>query len=212
MLTLYSDRGSERDGMLRSQLEARDIRDPRVLAAMRAVPRHRFLPEASAAVAYQDHPVPLGPGQTLSQPYIVAYMAQALGLTGGERVLEVGSGCGYFCAVLSLLAGEVFGIELDAGLAENSALRLEQLGCPNIRILCGDGAKGWPGQGLFDAVVLSCAAPALPPPLWEQLRLGGQALFPQDSGPGRQDLVLLTKMASESRAQNLLPVAFVPLR
>jgi protein-L-isoaspartate(D-aspartate) O-methyltransferase len=212
MLMRSQDRSEERDAMVRTQLEARDIRDPRVLAAMRAVPRHSFLPESSQALAYEDHPLPLGPGQTISQPYIVAFMAQALKLGGGERVLEVGSGCGYFCAVLSLLAGEVYGIELDPSLAERSTRRLDQLGFSHVSVRCGDGAQGWRAQSPFDAVLLSCAAPELPAPLWEQLRPDGLALFPQDTGPGRQELVLVRRTEAGPRSISLLPVAFVPLR
>jgi len=212
MLTFFDERAAEREAMVRFQMEARDIRDPRVLRTLRAVPRHLFVPQASQVLAYEDHPLPLGPGQTISQPYIVAFMAQALGLEGGERVLEIGSGCGYFCAVLSLLAAEVFGIELDAGLAERSALHLQRLACANVHIRCGDGALGWAEEGPFDAVTLSCSAPELPEPLWDQLRTGGRALFPQNMGPGRQDLVLQIKTDAGAQTQSLLPVAFVPLR
>jgi len=212
MLTFQEERAAEREAMVRTQLEGRDIRDPKVLAALRAVPRHRFVPGAALALAYGDHPLPLGPGQTISQPYIVAFMAQALGLEGGERVLEVGSGCGYGCAVLSLLAGEVCGLELDPGLAGSSARRLEDLGCGNVRVRCGDGALGWPEGGPFDAVLLSCAAAELPAPLWAQLGPGGRALFPRDAGMGHQDLVLLTRTPEGRCEQNLLAVAFVPLR
>ena len=207
----FEERAAERDAMLRFQLEARDIQDPKVLDAMRRVPRHAFVPAAWQPQAYEDHPLPLGPGQTISQPYIVAFMAQALALDGSERVLEVGSGCGYGCAVLSLLAREVCGIELDTPLAERSALTLESLGCANVQVRAGDGALGWPGAP-FDALLLSCAAPVLPEALWNQLRAGGRALFPQDAGLGFQNLVLLTKTAGGPERRSLLPVAFVPLR
>ena len=208
---LIDDRALEREAMVSTQLQARDIRDPRVLAAMRSVPRHLFAPEQHQNLAYGDHPLPLGPGRTLSQPYIVAFMAQALGLNPTEKVLEVGSGCGYACAVLSGVAGQVFGIELDLQLAEASILRLGQLGYLNIQIQRGDGALGWPEQGPFDAVILSCAAPRLPERLWEQLRPGGRALFPQESGGGRQELVLVHKTAAGPLTSRLLGVAFVPL-
>lgn len=200
-----------RAAMVREQIEARKVRDSRVLAAMGAVPRHRFVPEALRSEAYEDRPLPLGPGRTLSQPYIVAFMAEALRLQGGERILEVGSGSGYLLAVLSHLGAEALGVELDPGLAGQSLRTLQDLGCSGVQVRCGDGAQGWPEAAPFDAVLLSCAAEELPRALWDQLRPGGLAQFPQERGGWGQDLVLLRKSDPVER-QVLLPVAFVPLR
>lgn len=199
-----------RRAMVRDQIVARGVADPRVLAAMETVERHRFVARGQWAEAYDDRPLPIGPMQTISQPYIVAYMAEALRLQAHERVLEVGSGCGYFAAVLGQLAREVCGVELVPELAAASAVRLRDLGCGNVRIRCGDGAAGWPERAPFDAIVLSCAAPALPAALWEQLAADGRALLPETRGWPGQQLVLHRRGGTES--VELLPVAFVPLR
>lgn len=198
--------------MVSLQIQARGVADARVLAALSAVPRHRFLPAHQHAQAYDDHPLPIGPGQTISQPYIVAFMAEALGLRGYERVLEVGSGCGYFAAVLSLLAKDVCGIELDPGLSESSQRLLQELGYGNVRIRCGDGAEGWAERAPFDAIVLSCAADWLPQALWGQLAEEGVALLPESRGWGGQQLVLHRKHDGKTTVEELLSVAFVPLR
>jgi protein-L-isoaspartate(D-aspartate) O-methyltransferase len=198
--------------MVRQQIQARGITDARVLAAMAAVPRHLFISAQQRSLAYGDHPLPIGPGQTISQPYIVAFMAEALGLRGFERVLEVGSGCGYFAAVLALLVKDVCGVELDPGLAEDSQRRLEGLGYDNVRIRCGDGAEGWPERAPFDAIVLSCAADALPAALSTQLAADGVAMFPENRGWGAQQLVRQRRRDGQTILEDLLPVAFVPLR
>lgn len=203
---------AEREAMVRDQVAARGVQDARVLAAMVAVPRHRFLPPGLQAQAHDDRPLPLGPGQTISQPYIVAYMAEALGLRGHERVLEVGSGCGYFAAVLALLAKDVCGIELDPALAAGSQRTLDELGCTNVRIRAGDGAGGWPERAPFDAIVLSCAAAELPPDLWGQLAEDGVALLPEGIAWGGQQLVLHHRRSGRTWREELLAVAFVPLR
>jgi protein-L-isoaspartate(D-aspartate) O-methyltransferase len=202
----------EREAMVTRQIEARGVTDPRVLAAMRAVPRHLFVDARQRSLAYEDHPLPIGPGQTLSQPYIVAFMAEALGLRGFERVLEVGSGCGYFAAVLSLLVKDVCGIELDPALAEASRRLLERTGCDNVRIHAGDGAEGWPERAPFDAIVLSCAAAGLPPALWAQLAGDGVVVLPEARDWGPQQLVRLRRRDGAVTTEELLPVAFVPLR
>lgn len=198
--------------MVRDQIAARGVHNPRVLAAMAAVPRERFLPAGLQDQAYGDRPLPLGPGQTLSQPYIVAFMAEALGLRGHERVLEVGSGCGYFAAVLALLAKDVCGVELDPALAAASRQTLEALGHANVRIRAGDGAAGWPERAPFDAIVLSCAATELPAGLWGQLAEGGAALLPEGTAWGSQRLVLQRRREGRTLREELLAVAFVPLR
>jgi protein-L-isoaspartate(D-aspartate) O-methyltransferase len=206
------DEVQARARMVSEQIAARGVTDPRVLAAMASVPRHRFAPEDLAGQAHADYPLPIGLGQTLSQPYIVAYMAEALGLGGSERVLEVGSGSGYMAAVLSRLAAEVFGIELEPVLAARSSALLAELGCANVRVRAGDGASGWPEEAPFDAILLSCAAEEVPPPLLEQLAPGGRLLLPLAAGPFSQQLVLFTRRETGLVGLPLLPVVFVPLR
>ena len=198
--------------MVAEQLEARGIRSPRVLHAMRTVPRHRFVPEPYRARAHHDGPLPIGRGQTISQPYIVAYMAEALELQGGERVLEVGSGSGYAAAVLSLLAAEVYGIELEAELHERSVATLEELGYRNVHLRHGDGFLGWPERAPFDAILMSCAAEEIPGPLWDQLKEGGRFLYPRGPAGGYQEIVLVTRTAQGPVVKVLLPVRFVPMR
>ena len=205
-------RGAEREAMVRDQLAARGVRDPRVLDAMRTVPRHRFVPEALQAQAYSDSPLPIGRGQTISQPYIVAFMAEALGLRGGERVLEVGSGSGYAAAVLSLLAAEVYGIELEQELYDRSLVPIRELGYANVHLRAGDGFRGWPDEAPFDAIILSCAAETIPPPLWEQLAEGGRLIYPEGPAGGFQELVLVVKTREGRREVRLVPVRFVPMR
>ena len=202
----------DREAMVRQQIEARGVRDPRVLEAMRAVPRHRFVPEELLPQAHCDWPLPIGAGQTISQPYIVAAMAEALELTGAERVLEVGSGSGYMAAVLSALAREVYGMDLEPGLCRRAERMLAQLGCANVQIRCGDGAGGWPEQAPFQAIVLSCAATAIPGPLWEQLEEGGRMILPLGAQGYGQDLVLVRKTQGRQEHTSLMAVSFVPLR
>jgi len=201
-----------REEMVRDQIEARGVRDPRVLAAMRGVPRHRFVPGRLYAQAHADHPLPIGAGQTISQPYIVAAMAEALDLTGSERVLEVGSGSGYMAAVLSALCRDVYAVELEPELAERAALTLEDLGCANVRMTCGDGSLGWPEHAPFDAILLSCAAARIPPALWEQLAQGGRIILPMGPPGATQELILARKTPGGSEVRRLMAVVFVPLR
>lgn len=198
--------------MIEQQLVARGIQDARVLDAMRRVPRHEFVPERMRAMAYDDGPLPIGRGQTISQPYIVAYMAEALELRGRERVLEVGSGSGYAAAVLSLLAADVYGIELEGELHERSVATLERLGYRNVHLRHGDGFRGWPEAAPFDAILMSCATPEIPPPLWAQLREGGRFLYPRGFAGGIQDLVLVTRTPAGPVERRLAPVLFVPMR
>ena len=204
--------GAAREGMVREQIEARGVRDPRVLAAMRGVPRHLFVPGRLAAEAHADRPLPIGGGQTISQPYIVAAMAEALQLTGSERVLEVGSGSGYMAAVLSALCLEVLAVELEPDLAQRAALTLDRLGCANVRMRCGDGSLGWPEHAPFDAILVSCATPVIPPPLWEQLAEGGRIILPMGPAGATQELILARKTAGGSQLSRLGAVIFVPLR
>ena len=198
--------------MVRGQIEARGVRDPRVLEALRRVPRHRFVPEPLQAQAYGDHPLPIGQGQTISQPYIVAFMAEALRLRATDRVLEVGSGSGYAAAVLSQICAEVFGIELEPELQTRSAALVQALGYGNVRLRCGNGFHGWPEAAPFDAVLLSCAALEVPGPLWKQLKPGGRLLYPKGPEGGDQELVLVTKTPQGPRTVRLQAVRFVPMR
>ena len=203
---------AERKRMVATQIEARGIKDPRVLAAMAAVPRHRFVADGLRRQAYGDAPLPIGRGQTISQPYIVALMAEALQLKGHEKVLEVGSGSGYAAAVVARLAGQVFGIELEPELNDRAERTLQALGTPNVRLRCGDGFGGWPEEAPFDAILLSCAAPAVPAPLLQQLRPGGVLLMPEGGAGAVQTLARFRKAPAGLVREALIPVRFVPLR
>ena len=203
------ERSREREAMVATQILARGIRDERTLAALRKVRRHLFVPAALAARAYDDHPLPIGHGQTISQPYVVAFMTEALGLRGGEKVLEVGTGCGYQAAVLAEVASTVFTIEILAPLADEAAERLRRLGHANVRVRAGDGALGWPEEAPFDAIVVTAAAPRVPEPLRAQLRDGGRLILPL--GDEAQELVLVTRHAGRFEERRVLPVRFVPM-
>lgn len=202
---------SARKAMVLEQIRSRGVRDERVLDAMARVPRHRFLPEALWPEAYEDHPLPIGPGQTISQPYIVAFMAEALEMRGTERVLEIGSGSGYAAAALSRLAREVHGLELEATLVARSQKTLRDLGYANVHLHQGDGRLGLPQEAPFEAIVLSCSAPEIPEPLWEQLAADGRILLPLGRPGWGQELVLATQVGGQRRWRPLLTVAFVPL-
>lgn len=195
--------------MLARDIAARDIRDPRVLRAMRVVPRHKFVPEAYQHDAYEDYPLPIGYDQTISQPYIVAYMSQALELKGNEKVLEIGTGSGYQAAVLCELAAEVFSIEIVEPLCRAADDLLENLGYRNVHVLCGDGYLGWPEHAPFDAVILTAAPAEIPTPLLEQLAEGGRMILPL--GSHSQTLVLIRKRKGQIIQEHLLPVRFVPM-
>jgi len=179
--------------MVQEQLASRGIKDPRVLAAMAKVPRHLFLDEELRDQAHDDHPLPIGEGQTISQPYMVALMAEALGLKGEERVLEVGTGSGYEAAVLAELCAQVFSIERMKELAARARAVLADLGYRNVSILVDDGTLGWEEHAPYDAVVVSAAAPRIPLPLLEQLRLGGCLVLPM----GEEELQTLVRIWKE---------------
>jgi protein-L-isoaspartate(D-aspartate) O-methyltransferase len=204
-----TDPARAREAMVVSQIEGRDVRDPRTLAAMRKVPRHLFVPPALAAEAYADHPLPIGHSQTISQPYIVAFMTEALGLRGGEKVLEVGTGSGYQAAVLAEIADRVYTIEIVAPLAEEARARLAALGYRNVEVRAGDGYQGWPEQAPFDAVIVTAAAPRIPQPLKEQLKDGGRLVIPV--GEEYQELMVVTRRGSDYVEKRVLAVRFVPM-
>jgi protein-L-isoaspartate(D-aspartate) O-methyltransferase len=198
-----------RDEMVAVQIESRGIKDARVLAAMRRVPRHLFVPPEFRGRAYDDEPLPIGDGQTISQPYIVAYMTEALSLQGQESVLEIGTGSGYQTAVLAELAREIHTVELVAGLSLRAQSLLEELGYANIRFRVGDGTFGWAEHSPYDAIIVTAAAPTMPAPLEVQLGDGGRMIIPV--GSGFQELVLVRREKSGFSRAGLLPVRFVPL-
>ena len=199
----------ERKWMVERQLAGRDIVDQKVLGVMRRVPRHLFVPERYREYAYADQPLPIGEGQTISQPYIVAYMTQALGLEGEDRVLEIGTGSGYQAAVLAKLVAEVYSIEIVPTLGERARRLLEELGYGNVRVRVGDGYLGWPEAAPFDAIIVTAAPDHIPEPLVEQLAEGGALVLPV--GDDNQELVRLIKGEEGNVVESLLPVRFVPL-
>lgn len=201
---------NERSAMVRLQLEQRGIQDARVLDAMARVPRHLFVPAEARDQAYGDHALPITEGQTISQPYVVALMAQALALCPGERVLEIGAGSGYAAAVLSLLAGEVYAIERHPTLAESAARRLRELGYTNVHIVASDGTEGLPEYAPFDGIMVSAAAPWVPLPLREQLGEGGRLVIPV-GGRQAQMMLRLTRTNHQIQTERLGEVRFVPL-
>lgn len=203
-----ADRAAERHRMVELQLAARDITDDRVLDAMRRVPRHEFVPPAVAPEAYSDQPLPIGHGATISQPYIVAFMAQALRLAPGDRVLEVGTGSGYAAAVLAEIVDDVTTIECTVPLAEEARSRLARYG-DRVRVLVGDGSVGAPEGAPYDAIVVTAAAPTIPPPLLDQLAPGGRLVVPV--GRGVESLVRVTRTPTGDAREELLAVRFVPL-
>lgn len=197
--------------MVRNQIAARGIADARVLAAMERVPRHLFVDEALWGEAYEDHPLPIGYGQTISQPYIVALMTSLLGLTAGGRALEVGTGCGYQAAVLAELSGEVHTIEYRPELAARAAATLASLGYGAVHVHVGDGSLGCPFAAPFDAILVAAAAPRVPPPLLAQLSDGGRLVIPVGER-GAQSLEVWEKAGEALTCQISIPVAFVPLK
>ena len=198
-----------RERMVADQIERRGVRDPQVIAAMRQVPRHLFVPKALRGMSYSDRPLPIGEGQTISQPYVVALMTELLAPTGEEKVLEIGTGSGYHAAVLSRVVGEVYTLEIVPGLGSRAARLLEGLGYDNVHVRIGDGYHGWPDEEPFDAMVLTAAPEEVPPPLIDQLRLGGKIVVPL--GGDDQELIVLTKGEQGLRRQRITPVRFVPM-
>jgi len=207
------DFASRRARMVEEQIRARGVTDPEVLRAMRLVPRHAFVPGALVPHAYEDRPLAIGHGQTISQPYIVAYMTKHLALTNRSRVLEVGTGCGYQTAVLATLAREVFSIEIVPPLAEAARERLERLGHRNVHLRTGDGARGWPEEAPFDAIIVACSAPEIPRALKDQLAPQGRLICPVGTRSAEgQDLIVAAKDREGRIVEwSLIPVRFVPL-
>jgi protein-L-isoaspartate(D-aspartate) O-methyltransferase len=201
-----------RHAMIERQLVARGIRDPRVLAAMRAVPRERFVPAGAVECAYDDGPLPIGAGQTISQPYVVAYMLEAVGPEPTDRALEIGTGSGYSAAVLASIVAEVFTVERLPALAESAARRLARLDFDTVRVRCGDGTLGWPEQAPYDVIVVTAGGPGVPPALLAQLAAGGRLVMPVGDDPRAQRLVRVRRRTDGTPIHEWLePVAFVPL-
>jgi protein-L-isoaspartate(D-aspartate) O-methyltransferase len=203
----------ERRQMVDEQLAApgRDIKNRRVLDAMATVPRHEFVPKAEWKFAYWDEPLPIGYGQTISQPFIVAFMTEQLDPKPTDRVLEIGTGSGYQAAVLSRLVAKVYTIEIIEPLAKRAEADLKRLGYDNVKVLAGDGYQGWPAHAPFDAVIVTCAPDHIPQPLIEQLRDGGRMIIPVGALENQQ-LYLLQKHGTKIEQQAVLPVRFVPMK
>jgi protein-L-isoaspartate(D-aspartate) O-methyltransferase len=204
---------AERKQMVEEQLAApgRDIKNRRVLDAMAAVPRHEFVPKAVWKSAYWDEPLPIGYGQTISQPFIVAFMTEQLDPKPTDKVLEIGTGSGYQAAVLSRLVAEVYTIEIIEPLAKRAEADLKRLGYNNVKVITGDGYQGWPDHAPFDAIIVTCAPEHIPQPLVEQLRDGGRMIIPVGA-PENQQLYLLQKRGAKVEQQAVLPVRFVPMK
>jgi len=200
----------ERRRMVDEQIVGRGIKDERVLAAMRRVPRHEFLPEAIRSMAYADNALPIGEGQTMSQPYMVAIMTELLGLTGTERVLEIGTGSGYQAAILAELCSKVYTVERIKTIAEKARAALDRLGCRNVAIKVYDGTYGWKEMAPFDAIMVTAGAPEIPAMLVEQLKDGGRMVIPVGERFG-QSLLKVVKTAEGTVTQRSIPCVFVPL-
>lgn len=215
---IFLSRGQELDiyaqkrrQMVAEQLAGRDISDRRVLEVMGRVPRHLFVPPPYRDQAYEDYPLPIEEGQTISQPYIVALMTQSLGLEGGEKVLEIGTGSGYQAAVLAELEARVFSIDINVALAEKAAQTLRGLGYRDIQVKSGDGFFGWPEEAPFDRIIITCSSPRIPPPLVEQLKEGGRLIIPLGEVRPFQVLTLATKTGGKLRTREISGVRFVPM-
>jgi protein-L-isoaspartate(D-aspartate) O-methyltransferase len=198
------------ESMVREQLEARDITDTLVLEVMRSVPRHEFVLKEYRPWAYNDRALPIGEGQTISQPYIVAYMTQTLGVQAGERILEIGTGSGYQAAILSELGGEVYTIEIVETLGEEAKKRLKRLKYKNVNVRIGDGYNGWPEAAPFDAIMVTAGAEELPETLMEQLAEGGRMVIPIGPHGGVRQLTLITRSNGKFKSEKLMAVRFVP--
>lgn len=196
--------------MVQQQLITRGIKDERVLAAMEKVSREEFIPPESRSDSYEDGPLPIGYGQTISQPYIVAFMTEQLRLNPADRILEIGTGSGYQAAVLAGLVADVYSIEIIEPLAKNAKATLQRLGCDNVHVKIGDGYKGWPEEAPFDAIIVTCAPDKVPQPLIDQLKEGGRMVIPVGERFA-QELYLLEKKNGQVKQSVTLPVRFVPM-
>jgi len=200
-----------RVAMVNRQIIDRGVNDPAVIKAMRKVPRHLFVPRKNRAFSYADHPLPIGAGQTISQPYIVAFMTAALKLRPGEKVLEIGTGSGYQAAVLAELINEVYSIEIIEALGKRAQETLGKLGYKNVHIKIGDGHKGWPQKAPFDAIIVTCAPEQIPRPLVEQLKEGGRMIIPVGRAGAVQKLVRGVKRGGRIKTEEVMLVRFVPM-
>ena len=204
-----TDFSRQREEMIKFQIEARGIKDKKVSAAMNKVKRHLFVPSGLRNFAYYDQALPIGQGQTISQPYVVALMTELLLLKGDEKVLEIGTGSGYQAAILAELAGQVYTIEILPLLAQRAERLLNQLGYNNIKVKCGDGYQGWPEYAPFDAIIVTCAPPDIPQALIDQLADGGRLVLPV--GEEEQELKVLIKKKAKIEIEDIIPVRFVPM-
>jgi protein-L-isoaspartate(D-aspartate) O-methyltransferase len=199
----------KRDWMVKAQIESRGVKDSMVLEAMRKVPRHLFVPKTYQEEAYADEPLPIGEGQTISQPYIVALMTELLGLKGEEKILEIGTGSGYQAAILAEIAKEVYSIEIICPLAQRAESTLKELEYKNVTVKCGDGYQGWKEHSPFDGIIVTAAPDHIPQPLVDQLKIGGKLVIPV--GELFQELILVTKTEKGIKKENVIPVRFVPM-
>jgi len=199
-----------REKMVREQIEQRGVEDPAVLKAMRTVKRHEFVPSAQVDFAYEDRPLPIGYGQTISQPYIVAYMTEVIKPQSNFKVLEIGTGSGYQAAVLSAIVKEVYTIEIIPELGRTAAERLKKANCENVQVKTDDGYNGWKEHAPYDAIVVTAAAEHIPPPLIGQLKDKGKMVIPVGSAFMTQMLILVEKKKEATTTKSLLPVSFVP--
>ena len=208
---MAEDYAAARRAMVKDQIEKRGVKDPRVLDAMLAVERHLFVPQGSRSQAYADYPLPIGEGQTISQPYVVALMSESLDLDGTGKVLEIGTGSGYQAAVLSRLCSEVYTVEIRPPLQEAASRLLASLGSGNVKSICADGYFGWEEHAPYDRIMITAAVDHVPPPLLEQLADGGRMILPLGSPFGTQELVLVTRKGKERILEYITGVLFVPM-
>ena len=200
-----------RQRMVSHQIKARGVTDPKVLMAMQNVPRHAFVPKGVRSQSYADHPLPIGEGQTISQPYIVALMTESLGLTGKEKILEIGTGSGYQAAILAEIVPSVISIEIKRKLFLESSRLLKELGYTTVSSQFGDGYFGWPQQAPYDCIMITAAVDHIPPPLIQQLKIGGRLILPLGNPFNYQHLVLVTKMSGSYSVRQITGVLFVPM-
>jgi protein-L-isoaspartate(D-aspartate) O-methyltransferase len=206
------DYSTIREAMVKTQMEARGIKDPATLAAMRKVPRHKFVADNQVADAYDDSPLTIGYGQTISQPYIVAYMTEIVKPQAGHTILEIGTGSGYQAAVVAEIVKKVYTIEIIDPLAKQAAERLKNLNYKNIEVKIADGYDGWKEHAPFDAIIVTAAAEYIPPPLRDQLKDGGRMIIPVGSPYMTQQLMLIEKSGNKYKTRSMMPVRFVPFK